>query len=166
MGVRTSVVGVALVLLLAAACGDGGAPESSGRGPGVSTYRLTDGSEIRFVDPTGSGSEVVTEALRGTFDLAPTTQIPHSSFDYAIVRIDFQSQSFSVVGTEGSLRSTLLSPLVPVTITAAVKINGQPVDLLGFGSRSTYEGGATLRWTGLEAAGGGYTIRIFADPEE
>lgn len=160
MTVRTRIgAGVLIIALLLGGCGDS---DSAKEGTSaVTAYRLKEGSTIGFADPNSGGS-VLIETLSGTFDVTPTTRLPNSFFDFAIVRIDFNSSTFSVVGSTGTLRGSKINPGVAI-ITAEVRISGEAVNLLGTGAFTL---GPTFSLAGLEATGAGYTITLFADPEE
>ena len=148
-----------VVSLVAAGCGD---DDSEGGGRSNTTFRLADGSVIQFSDKNNPGL-LVTEPLSGGYDLAPTTRLPNSFFDFAIVRINFNSPTLSLVGNAGSLRASKIND--GVIIRAEVQINGEMVNFIGSGNMSTYEL-SSRRLTGLEATGGGYTIKLFAEPQE
>jgi hypothetical protein len=107
----------------------------------------------------------VREALSGALKLF-LRPIPNSAFNFEIRRLEFRSESFSVSGTEGVLTHKTLGPEMPVGMHSEVLINGEQIGLDGAGDPGTFEfvRPGTLRFKGVEASGGGYSIIIFTDP--
>jgi len=129
------------------------------------TYQLTEGSEIRFVNPTVQGSPAAPELLSGEFNLVPAERFGNTSLVYSISRISFRSESFSVTGSDGSFMERSFPALRPFLMAANVLINEKELVLSGGGDRTMYDNDSQ-RFTGLQVDGSGYTVTIFAAPED
>lgn len=154
-------------LLVAMACGEG--PPGGNLEPtpaaGVIRYRLDKGSSIVFGVPKDSTRPAQIEKLSGVLDLAYTHD-PNTFFSFSIKRIALSSASFSVTGDRGFVEANTFN-FLGVNIRIACTINGNAVELSGQGDTQTFAASESgVKLTGLSASGGGYTITIFAAPDD
>lgn len=194
--VRVLIALCALLMAMACGEGPSGGNLEPAPAAGVIRYRLDKESSIVFLGPEDSTRPAQMEKLSGVLDLAythnPNTffsfsiqRLALSSASFAVkmvlpgtqlsistnLRFHVRSSSNGLMlggGDRGFVEANTLSILGDlVAIQIAAVINGNEVELNGRGNQGTFAGSESgVKLTGLSASGGGYTITIFAAPDD